>query len=340
MLSGLDLDRVMQWDRKRNKTAAWAQHYVESSTVNEVVEFLDASRAAARRRALRKRVLVGATLLVLLGIGAWATYRVLQQQWAQAAADLAKRQEAEAMAKQAEDQRAASEQDLQRLQTELVQASAGSAPPPPPPSATTAPVPRVYIQVRNQGDIARARDIADALRTAGISVPPTQVLDTGPSANELRFFRESDRAKAEEIARAVEQSGEDKTRVAYLSGFEDSTKIREDHFELWLAPGNVLSTLVQQLNDPAENVRKTAGGRLARDHRANPEAIDLVLSTLSAGKVRSLSSDGRINALYFLSRSELSTWTRQAEEAGARSHRTDPQRLRRRARRRTNRPGA
>jgi type II secretory pathway pseudopilin PulG len=135
------------------------------------------------------------------------------------------------------------------------------------------------------------------------------VLDTGPSANELRFFRQSDRAKAEEIARAVEQSGEEKTRVAYLAGFETSTKIRDDHFELWLAPGNVLSTLVQQLNDPAENVRKTAGGRLARDHRANPEAIDLVLSTLSPEKLRSLSSDGRINALYFLSRSELGTWT-------------------------------
>ena len=319
LLSGLDLDRVMQWDRTRNKTAAWAEHYVESSTVDEVVEFLDASRAAARRRVLRRRVLAGATLLVLLGIGAWATYRVLQRQWAETAAELAAKREVEAAERLAEDQRAASEQELLRLQTQLVQASAGSAPPPPPASATTAPVPRVYIQVRSQGDLARAREIAQALRTAGISVPPAQVLDTGPSANEVRFYREGDRAKAEEIARAVERSGEEMTRVSYLAGFENSTKIREDDFELWLAPGNVLSTLVQQLNDPADNVRKTAGGRLARDHRANPDAIDLVLGTLSGGKLRSLSSDGRINALYFLSRSELSTWTdkqrKQALEA-------------------------
>ena len=309
LLSGLDLDRVTLWDQKRNKSTAWAQHYVDQSTLNEVVEFLDASRAAVRRRARRRQLLAGVAILCVVAIAGWVTYRLLERQRIVAEMNEAARQKAEAMAQQADEQRAASDQDLQRAQTELVQASADSRVPATVAPSTAGQTPRVYIQVRNQADIGRAREIADTLRDGGFSVPPTQVLETGPSANELRFFRQAERAKAEEIARAVDKAGDESTRVAYLAGFENSRTIRENHFELWLAPVNVLPTLVKQLNDPVDTVRKTAGGRLARDHRANAEAIAMVLSTMSAENLGSLTSNGRINALYFLTRSELSVWT-------------------------------
>ena len=61
------------------------------------------------------------------------------------------------------------------------------------------------------GLFTRAGVIAEALKKADYAVPPIQLLGTGPSANELRFFRQAERAKAEDIARAVEQSGEDKS---------------------------------------------------------------------------------------------------------------------------------
>jgi hypothetical protein len=70
-----------------------------------------------------------------------------------------------------------------------------------------------------------------------------------------------------------------------------------------------VATLVVQLNDASEAVRKTAGGRLAREHRDNPVAIGLVLGLLSEENLASLSAAGRINALYFLVRSDSSAWT-------------------------------
>jgi len=49
------------------------------------------------------------------------------------------------------------------------------------------------------GLFTRAGVIAEALKKADYAVPPIQLLGTGPSANELRFFRQAERAKAEEI---------------------------------------------------------------------------------------------------------------------------------------------
>ena len=70
-----------------------------------------------------------------------------------------------------------------------------------------------------------------------------------------------------------------------------------------------VAALVLQLNDASESVRKAAGGRLARDHRADPVAIGLMLGMLSEQQLPSLSASGRINVLYFLSRSESSAWS-------------------------------
>jgi hypothetical protein len=72
---------------------------------------------------------------------------------------------------------------------------------------------------------------------------------------------------------------------------------------------------VKQLDHDAEDVRKAAGARLARDHRANPEAIGLVLDTLSEKSLPSLTANGRINALYFLSRSDPKAWTDEHKRA-------------------------
>jgi hypothetical protein len=324
LLTGLDLARVEDWDRHRNKTAAWAEHYVDGATFGDALAFIEASRLnerqlkeqarlEARARVRRRRAVAfaaAAVIVAAIGYGLVSYFREqqrLQTLTAQRAVAVA-----EAEQQQAETLRAQAERDLVAAQTEVVQAKAASTPAPPP-ALGSAPAPsevapRVYIQVLNQDELLRARSLAAPLRDAGFVVPRPEVVGTGPSANEVRFFRNAERDKAEQIVAVVSKSGAANTRSVYVSGYEDSRGVRPNHFELWLAPADLLPTLVQQLNDQSPDVRKAAGARLARDHRSNPDAIRLVLETLSAQKLPSLSSDGRINALYFLGRSDPKAW--------------------------------
>ena len=328
-LAGRDLDRVLDWDRRRNQNPAWARHYLDDPAVQDVERFLAESRRQEAARLRKRRLLLSG--MVLLGIMAlvWAAgyYIEIRQKEARQARLAAEAEAAAARstAAQAETQAEVSAIELQRVQSALVlQGSTPSAAPPGPSatSATTFVKQRVYIQVRTQADANRLDDVKKALLQAGLAVPPVQILDTGPSANELRYFRRDGQASAESALRALKQAGLGNTRLAYVPGFEDSGSARRNHLELWLAPAGALHTLVRHLDHAAEEVRKAAGARLARDHAANPEAIGLVLETLSEQSLRTLTANGRVNALYFLTRSHPAAWTddhkRIAKEAIAR----------------------
>ena len=148
-----------------------------------------------------------------------------------------------------------------------------------------------------------------------------------------RELAESER-NADERARALE---EDKARIkadleealaklrglAPAAGSKAATNevyrtIDSVEQQLYAKPAadgpDTVKALAQQLNDSSENVRKAAGGRLAHDHRANPIAIQSVLETLSRDNLPYLSASGRINALYFLSRSDSAAWTPEDKE--------------------------
>ena len=320
LLTGLDLVRVTDWDRRRNKTAAWAQHYVDDATSKEVDDFVDASRTSARRRIRRRRASWGIAALVVLGAVGSATYRWIDAQQQEARAAQEAQRQAEYLSK-------ASEQELVRVQTQLVARPPAEGPPPPSPGPSRAPAsttsssaqtPRVYIQVRSQAEAARAREISGGLQNAGFLVPRPEILDTGPSVTEVRYFRAAEKPSADRILRVLHDAGDRSAGVRYVTGFEDSARVPANQFEVWLAPADVLRTLVRQLDDRSEDTRKAAGGRLAREHRANPEAIRLVLDTLSESNVRSLTDNGRINALYFLNRSDLKAWTDAEKKLGRR----------------------
>jgi hypothetical protein len=318
LLTGLDLVRVDDWDRTRNRTAAWAQHYVDEATDRDVRDFVAASRVKQRRRRIVKIVLWCAAVGIVVVVAGWMAHDAIQAQ--REAATEARKE----LKEKVYELETANEQELARAQTEAalrapapslsVSPTAPAPSPSPEASKASGPpaselAPRVYIQVRRQAELARVRELTGALQKAGFVVPRPEVLDTGPTATEVRYFRAAERDAAAEILRTLQQAGERSARMLYVTGFEDSTRIRPKHFEIWLAPADVLRTLVRQLDDDSEGVRKTAGGRLARDHRANPEAIGLVLDTLSETNLASLSTSGRINALYFLNRSESSAWT-------------------------------
>jgi hypothetical protein len=315
LLAGLDLMRAAEWDRRRNKAMAWARHYADEVTVHGVLAFIAASRAKERRRVVRKRSLLAAGFVLAFSLLGGVLLNWSRQQAARVQQEEQLRVAAEAATAAAEEASAAAETDrlgaeselaIRRLRAALVPALA-------PGGLTPAPVEKtpVYIQVRSPADAGRVqRSLTRLLDKAGFSVPGPEVLDAGPAANEVRFFREQERAKAEQIVQIVEQQTDfGHTRAQLVPGYQDSKRTPPQHLEIWLAPGELLSHLVKQIDDSAAGVRKSAAGRLARDHRANPAAIALVLDTLSERNLPSVSDNGRINALYFLNRSDSSAWT-------------------------------
>ena len=318
LLRGQDVVRVDEWDRSRNRAPAWAKHYVDEATLTDVVAFVEASRARERRR-VRSRIgrWVTIGLLVVTSVGVLVVNRIREQQRQQREIALEQQRKLQRERNEEESRRAQAEAELVAAQTAVVQARVDSASAPggallggrgsrPTASEQT---PRVYTQVRDQADVSRARALAASLEQAGFIVPRPEVVKAGPSANEVRFFREAERSTGEKIVRVLAQSGVPDARLTYVQGYEDSRAMRPNHFELWLTPADLLPTLVRQLNDVSVDVRKAAGARLARDQRANPEAIRLVLDTLSAQNLPALSPDGRINALYFLDQSDRKAWS-------------------------------
>lgn len=107
-------------------------------------------------------------------------------------------------------------------------------------SAATSPAltPRVYVQVRSQREAERARrTLSPMLERAGFVVPSPEILPTGPSSTEVRYFRPQEREGAEKIVRLLRQAGIPNAQVKYVAGYEASKRIRQNHYELWLAPG-------------------------------------------------------------------------------------------------------
>jgi hypothetical protein len=98
-------------------------------------------------------------------------------------------------------------------------------------------LPRVYIHIRSEQDRARSADVAKTLKASGIVVPGIErLVDRGPSASQLRYFRKSDEAEAKRIVGLLTASGV-VVSPTYIAGYETSDNIRPAHFELWFALG-------------------------------------------------------------------------------------------------------
>jgi len=324
LLAGLDLAAVTGWSRRRNRTTAWAEHYADAATVQGVDDFIAASRSAEYRRVLWKRAGWSAALLVVLGVAGVMLFNWLRSVEMNAALEI---QQAKDETESAQSLAATRGDRDSTIEPGDPSASPGStsgrilprgavtppisAPTPPAPTPPSPGLqPRVYIQVRSRADAeAVQRALNTPLRQAGFTVPRPEVLEEiGPRSTEVRFFRENEREEAGRIARVLEQAVIGGVELNYVPGHEDSARIRARHFEAWLPRGVLVASLVMQLNNPSDVVRKSAGGQMARDYRANPAAIQLVLDTLSEEHLPSLSADGRINALYFLNASDAAAW--------------------------------
>lgn len=98
--------------------------------------------------------------------------------------------------------------------------------------------PRVYFQVRSQEEADEVtRRLMPLLKDQRFVVPTPEVLSTGPASTEVRFFRSMEREGADRIVGILRQAGIAIAQPTYVAGYENSSRIRQNHFEVWLAPG-------------------------------------------------------------------------------------------------------
>jgi hypothetical protein len=104
-------------------------------------------------------------------------------------------------------------------------------------SSATELEPRAYLQIVNPNDRDYANKIKDRLTAAGILVPGIEYVPAaaGLAKTEVRYYKLSDKAEAQKIVSILQSAGAVSAQAKVLPGYEDSTKIRPRHFEVWLA---------------------------------------------------------------------------------------------------------
>jgi hypothetical protein len=93
----------------------------------------------------------------------------------------------------------------------------------------------IYLHIRDEQQRAGAKQIAARLEEKGFVVPDIQLVDTGPANTQLRYFHTSEQSQAVETVRILHSLNVD-AKLQYISGYEYSTKVPLNHFELWFAP--------------------------------------------------------------------------------------------------------
>ena len=95
--------------------------------------------------------------------------------------------------------------------------------------------PRVYFHIRNEGQRAQAKRMADEIESReNVVVPGVRRVDGGPATTELRYFKSSEEQEARQISSTLSTLGL-KVEPKYVQGFESSNRIRPRHYELWIS---------------------------------------------------------------------------------------------------------
>ncbi len=232
LLVGLDLRGMGEWDRRRNKSTAWAEHYADEAAFGTALEFIAASQAKERQRVFLKRALWSVAAALLVAGSLVMVWTARNQELKEA------------------DERLKSETELaarSRIDS-AVAPSPGRAP------ASAPRQPRVYIQVRSQADAAEmSTRLIPELKKAEFVVPKIEVLRTGPSTTDVRFFRPPEREGAEKIAQVVRKAGIRDVQVRYIPGYENSARTFYV-FEIWLAPARCIESYVWRDAFPGDYV--------------------------------------------------------------------------------------
>ena len=175
----------------------------------------------------------------------------------------------------------------------------------------------VYLQFADPSQRTEAERLRAQLLLARYKAPGVEQVGQVPTQNELRYFRREDAIAAQSLVADLAGWGLDGVVARFAPGFE--TSAQRQQFELWLArPAATaeLARLVQDLNAPDKARRLAAGQVLQSRWLASAEAIGAVLATFDDGRIDKLSETGRLNALYYLTRTALTAWTPALAQRG------------------------
>lgn len=321
-----DLKFAIDWQQRQQPSAAWAGRYRDG--FEATTEFLRRSQQVYQEerrkdaaRARRRRVLA-ISLMVVLAIFAGS------QSWLYSQAESA-RVKAEA----AELHAKSSRNDADQARAELTSALNVLRRQPDwerlyQEAARTAPEVRrtveqaaqsrslTYVQFADSGQKALAERLRSTLEKAGYAAPGTEQVGTVPSRSELRYFREPDAGDAAALAELLARWNWGAIKPRFVKGYETQTKPRQ--IEIWLARPDAaeIDRLLQQINAATPEERKAAGQQLQERYTASPLAIAETLALFRPERIDALSAAGRINALYFLTRTAPLAWDPAMEVSG------------------------
>ena len=199
----------------------------------------------ARKDLRRLRITIAVFVVLTLAAVLTAAWAIIAQKQAKAATDDAvrylqefkKEQQASSAARQSAQANAAkfaaSLQVLSSVNNKDVQTAVDS-------QSASALLPRVYLQIVNQDDRDYANEIRDRLIAGGILVLGIQYVPkaAGLTKTDVRYYRKADEPEAQKIVDLLKNAGAAPIPPKYLPGYEDSTTIRPNHYEVWLANGS------------------------------------------------------------------------------------------------------
>lgn len=322
-----DLPFALEWQRRERPTAAWAARY--RAGYEAMLDFLarserryadeqrsEAAQAAEQaqlledRRRARARLRIALAFGIVTGVASVLTvWSWLQMREERAAAlhqaDIARAAQAEADRQAQVARRATTSQETQaKVYAQLTQ----NAP------ALRAQIDQALEQeklVYLQYPQPELKDLALRLKVQlarrGYSSPGAEAVSIAPARSDVRYFRKADADSAAALADLLRRWNFGSFAVRYVKGYEGQ-ELRQ--MEIWFARQDAgeIEALVQRLNGSDAADRKAAGQVLQDCCTASPTAIGAALSLLESGAGGSLSVEGRINALYFLTRSAPLAW--------------------------------
>jgi len=329
-----DLQFALDWQARQQPNPAWAQRLRPG--LEAALDFLERSKLAhdeeqrletqRRHEVARSRRLTRVVLpltVFLTAVAVW-TFKLYKNAEADRMAAVAAMQESERdkQAFQAADaqkrraeverERALAETRRNRWQQEQFAQAAQQSP------ALRAAVAQVeqsiqskslvylqYAGAEQGGMMARLRS---QLGKRGYSAPGAEKVGVTPSRSELRYFRKDDASAAQELADVLKTWGLAPVAVRYVPGHDDQTRGKQ--FEIWLAQVDAaaIGRLLTQLNADTPTERRAAGQTLQDLYTASPEAISQAMKLFEADARGELTDNGRINLLYFLTRTKPLAW--------------------------------
>ena len=313
-----DLQFAINWQRRQQPNAAWAARY--RSGFEATTEFLARSAQAfqeeRRKDEARARRWCWIAISLIGGLAAVAAVLLLfylEADKAQSVAKAALGQVKESR-KDADKARAQLESALNVLRGQSDWKAVYQE------AVRTAPEVRrtveqavqsrslTYLQYSDPGQKALVERLRLHLETAGYAAPGSEQVAAAPSRSELRYFREADAGDAAALAELLARWNWGAIKPGFVKGYEARTRPRQ--IEIWLARPDAaeIGRLLQQINAATPEQRKAAGQQLQDRYTASPLAIAETLALLGPKNFDSLSASGRINALYFLTRTAPLAW--------------------------------